>query len=85
MRNISASDNLSLLQVQLLRAANDLVSWPSGWRDYGTREPGSIPGWAPNLQCFSLLFLALINVELLQKLIIWNYKSGKNSPINVLY
>ena len=44
--------------------------------DYGTRELGSIPGWAPILQCVFLLFLAF-NAELPQTSNM-EYKIGKN-------
>ena len=38
------------------QAAHDLTTWPSGL-DFGTRGPGSIPGWALITNCFSFLFL----------------------------
>ena len=43
---------LSVEYVRLFRATHDLMVSVS---DFGTRGPGSIPGWAPIIPCFILL------------------------------
>ena len=77
MRTIYASDNLSILQVQKLPAANDLTVWPSGklvglwnWR---TRVES--PVGTNFILCFSSSFFSVLMLNYFI-LVIWNYNNG---------
>ena len=74
MRTISASDNSETIYLFLMYDYYErLTTCPPGIvisvSDYGTEGLGSIPGWAPILQCFFMLNYFI--------LVIWNYKNDK--------
>ena len=52
--------------------------------DFGTRGPGSIPGWAPIIHYFFLLLFQLYNAELLSTSNM-NYINDKNVHSITLY